>query len=269
MTTQPTFPVLGVPTGMKQAGQRVDFRANQFNLAIETKGYLLVWERANVCPCAPVASQSEQPDPNCTLCEGSGWYYFGAPTAQDLSDYTFDDIQTEILSETGGMVIKGLITGIQNTPDHLNEISNWVDGDMSCTVRSENKLGYYDRLTSLNTEIVYAETITADGTNTLVTRYLATGINTLRSVATTYIPDTNYELSSTGTITWLTTPPVAGTKLAIHYLCHPTWIVVEHPHVARTTSLLFKTPTPATPTGNPVALPVQAKVRYDFLPGPA
>ena len=31
-------PVIGVPSGVKQNGQRVDFRNKQFDLAIETKG---------------------------------------------------------------------------------------------------------------------------------------------------------------------------------------------------------------------------------------
>jgi hypothetical protein len=165
------------------------------------------------------------------------------------------------------MVIRGTITGIQNTPDHLNDISNWVDGDMMLTVRSENKLGYYDRITALDSQIVYAENQVADGTATLTPRYLSTGINEIRSTVKTYVPDTDYELSATGKVTWLNTPPVEDTKLSLHYLCHPTWIVVDHPHVARTTSVLFKTPTPATPTGEAAFLPVQAHVRYDFNVG--
>ena len=84
--TMPDYPELGIPEGVKQIGQRIDFKPTQFDLAIETKGYLLLWERSTQCPCTPVTTQTEQPDPNCSLCKGSGWIYFGAPNAQILTE---------------------------------------------------------------------------------------------------------------------------------------------------------------------------------------
>ncbi len=252
---------------MKQQGQRVDFKPDQFDLAIETKGYLLNWERAAICPCKSPSGETEQPDPNCDLCDGQGWYYFGAPTAQDLSEYTFDDIQQKIITDTNGMVIRGIITSIENSPNPVDELGRWVEGSMNCTVRHQNKIAYYDRLTALDTEINFAEKREADGTTKTVGRYLMTGVNELRSKDTIYVPDTDYELNSEGSIDWLTTPPVSGTLLALHYYCHPTYIVINHPHVARTTSLIFKLPVASrkAPTGDPRPLPVQAKVMYDFL----
>lgn len=268
MATQPIYPVLGIPSGMKQAGKRVDFKPNEFDFAIETKGYLLAWERATVCPCAPVADQTKQPDPSCALCDGTGWFYFGAPTAQDLSEYTFDTIQQAILTDTGAMVIRGIITNVVNDPNALDKIGNWVAGTSQLTVRNLNKLGYYDRVTALDADIVYAENLVADGSATTVARYRMTGINYLRSVSTVYVADTDYELSATGQVTWLSTPPVEGTRLVIHYHCHPVWVVMTHPHTARVTSNVFKIPLASrkAPTGNPRDLPTQALVRYEFLP---
>lgn len=262
----PEFPVLGIPTGVKQAGQRVDFKPTQFDLAIETKGYLLVWERAALCPCAPVSSQTEQPDPNCELCEGSGWLYFGAPEAQDLSEYEFDALQQKILDDTGGMLIRGIVTSAQMQPDPVDLVVKRVPGMMNVTVRKDNKLGYYDKLTALDAEIVYSEIVEADGTEYLEARYSITGVNHLRSEALVYKADVHFELYQ-GKVKWFTASvPANGTRLAIHYLCHPTWLVVEHPHAARLTLQQYKTLNPKSPTGDPRNLPVQALVRYEFLP---
>lgn len=262
----PEYPILGLPTGVKQTGQRVDFKPDQFDLVIETKGYLLLWERAALCPCSPVTDQTEQPDPNCELCEGSGWLFFGAPTAQDTSGYEVDDIQQKMIDDTGGMLIRGIITGAQTQPDPYDVMIRRTPGLMNVTVRRENKLGYYDKITALDAEIVFSEVLEATGTELLEARYLITGVNYLRSEGTVYKADVHFEIYK-GQIRWFPSSiPATGTRLSLHYLCHPTWLVVEHPHAARVTSKLFKTANPKTPTGDPRKLPVQALVRYEFLP---
>jgi len=255
-------PVIGVPSGVKQNGQRVDFRNKQFDLVIETKGYLLAWTRATICPCKN--DISEQPDPNCTLCKGKGVFYFGG-SVQDLSAYTFSELQEGIITSSSAMVIRGIITNIANKKENLDKISNWVDGSMRLTVRPENKIGYLDRVVGLDCNIPYTETIIADGTINLVPRYPIIEINLLRSISTVYVLDTDFEITTEGHIEWLVTPPVVGTKLSIHYLCYPTWLVIDHPHSVRMTSKLVKTPTPKTPTGDPIDLPTQALVLYEFL----
>ena len=66
--TMPQAGVTGLPEGTKEEGQRVDFRPDQFDLTIETKGYRIAWSRAAQCPCKPINAQTEQPDPNCAIC---------------------------------------------------------------------------------------------------------------------------------------------------------------------------------------------------------
>ena len=90
-------------------------------------------------------------------------------------------------------------------------------------------------------------------------------MNQLRSESTVYVLDTDFEITTNGNISWLTGPPANNTDLSLHYLCHPTWLVVDHPHTARVSSRLFKTPTPTTPTGNAIDMPTQALVLYEFL----
>jgi len=258
-------PVLGIPVGTKQTGQRVDFRPTQFDLLIETKGYLLAWTRMSICPCTSGSPQSDQPDPNCTLCDGSGLLYFGSDTAQDLTDYTFTDLQQSILDDSGALVIRGVITNMSSKQDRIDKASNWVEGSMSLSVRAENKIGHFDRLVALDAKVVYTEHIKADGTALTKPRYPIVEMSQIRSLGTSYVLDTDYELTASGSISWLLTPPAEDTVLSLHYICHPTWIVVDHPHVARVTSRIFKTPTPTTPTGDAVDLPTQATVLYEFL----
>lgn len=267
--TIPDSPSLGVPAGMKQAGQRVDFKVDKFELAIETKGYLLLWERSIQCPCAPVVSQTEQPDPNCDLCKGVGWIYFGASESQILTEYELTDLQQSMLDSSGGMVIRGLITSVTSKETPYEIIGRWVEGAANLTVRHENRLGYYDRITSLDSQIVFSETLVADGTSILPTRYPVIGVNHARSVTTEYKCDADYTISDDGVITWYpASAPAADTRIVVHYLCHPVWLVVEHPHAARVTSNKLKTANPSTPTGEAKQLPIQAMIRYDFLPAP-
>ena len=269
----PDFPELGIPEGTKQAGQRVDFKPTQFELAIETKGYFLSSQRATVCPSYPVTTQTEQPDPNCTVCKGTGWLYFGAPTAQDLTNYELNDLQTRIIVDNGGMVIRGIMNSLVSKRDPVNVASNWVDGSANLTVRHENKLAYYDKVTALDALIAYSEIIVADGTAILGTRYPAAGMNHLITVDEDYVV-TVYKIGIDfsivkGVVTWYPSKiPMVDTRVSAHYLCHPVWLIVEHPHAARVTSQMFKTPSPKTPTGDAQRLPVQALVRYDFLPAP-
>lgn len=264
----PPVPELGIPAGMKEAGQRVDFRPDQFSLAIETKGYMLAWTRACPCPCTPVSEKTELPNPNCEICKGNGWFYFGGNVVQDLSQWDLDDIQKQVIADNGAMVIRGIVTGIGAQHDPWDKLGNWMSGTMMLTVRYQNKLGYYDKITVLDSEIVYSEIVKADGSEYLKGRYLFTGINHLRSEDKVFQADSDFKLTGDGRIKWLTTPPNSGTRLSVHYLCHPTFLVVEHPHVIRTTSRKFKTKTPKTPQGDPRSLPIQALIRYDFLPEP-
>lgn len=266
--TMPAVPALGIPAGVKEQGQRVDFKVEQFELAIETKGYLLLWERAAQCPCSPVTTQTEHPDPNCDLCKGVGVIYFGAPEAQVIDNYQLTELQQHMVDDSGGMVIRGVITSVISRQEPYNVIGNWVDGSCNLTVRHENRIGYYDKVTSLDSQIVFSEVLIADGTNTLPTRYPVIGVNQLRTVNTVYTTGVEYAIED-GVITWYAGyEPDEDTRLSVHYLCHPVWLVVEHPHAARVTLNKFKTATPTTPTGDPKQLPIQAMIRYDFVPAP-
>ena len=74
---------VGLPDGVKEAGRRVDFKPDAFTLAIETKSFgRLAWTQACYCPCVPNNDQTDQPDPNCDLCDGHGWLMFRPAIAE-------------------------------------------------------------------------------------------------------------------------------------------------------------------------------------------
>ena len=262
----PEAPLLGMPPETKQAGQRVDFRPDKFDIAIETKGFLLMWERAARCPCSPVVEQTEQVNPNCPLCKGIGWIYFGSEQDLPAVGYYLDDLQAKMVADSaGGMVIRGLVMNVMNSQDPADVMGNWVSGDSRLTVRYGNAIGFYDRITALDSSIIYAEILPATGTGDLVLRYPATRVNLIRSLETVYSNAADYRLEA-GIVKWTDQSiPQKGLRLSVQYLCHPRWLVMDHPHSIRHTQLRHKVPIPITPTGNPMGLPIQCHIRYEFL----
>ena len=255
-------------TESKYEKRRAEFDGSMFDALIEQKGYRLVWTRAAECPCAHMNDQTRTPDPNCTLCKGRGWLYF-APTepvlAKNVGEFT--PVQQRIVNDAGGGVIRGIMTGIRSERQPYNEIGNWKFGDVSVTVRPQNKLGYYDRLVHLDSEVVYAEAFdSVDAALPLPLRYPANQVNLLRSLTQVYKATVDFTLTA-GNVTWLSgKAPAVGTRLSLHYLTHPTWLLIDHPHAIRASMKRLKVKAPVTPQGNPQALPLQAHARLDFVP---
>jgi hypothetical protein len=260
-------PVTGLPPAQLEKALRVDFDPNLFNEAIEIKGYRMVWQRAMLCPCNGNNDQTQQVDPNCSLCRGGGWLYF-RPTGYVVPTDAIgelDDIQQLLVDQPDAAVIRGVLTNLANTFDPDDKLGHWKFGDSQVTVRSENKLSYYDRLTHLDSTITYSERLEIGAVDpNLKTRYPIVEVNHFRSLTTVY-DDTYYDVVD-GAIVWkVGKAPASGTTVAIHYHCHPAWLVMDHPHAIRNTFLAKKLKQPATPVGTFQDLPVQCRVRYEFL----
>lgn len=267
MALRPGWGEIGPP--LKETGKRADFRPDWFTTLLESKGNRMAWRRASMCPCTPVNDQTEQADPNCTLCKGKGWYYFGLRRALILPKIgDLDAIQKQIIgveTDDPAAVIRVLMTGISANPDALDRQGMWVAGDAQLTVRYENRLGYWDRLVDLDTEMVYSELLDQGAGRTLPSRYPITQANEVRTFGTVYKAEEDFTLVE-GVLTWKTGKgPASGAKVAVHYLHHPTWLVVDHPHVIRMTSLKLKRAEVETPEGTPQSLPLQAHARLEYL----
>lgn len=266
----PEFGVSGIPDGEKEAGQRVDLKDSKFELMIETKGNRLAWQRGAMCPCEPVNDQTEQNDPNCTVCQGNGFYYFGPLNyTQPANMGSFTDTQQLVIDRGDLALVRGYISGIRNRPDAFTFPPGlWQDGTSMVTVRAANKLGYFDRLIDLDGEIVHSEILDSTGEGELALRYPCTGMNLISSLTTRYSPDEDFTVEQ-GKVQWVTgRAPAAGTRLVAHYLTYPHWVVIEHPHATRMTLSKYKRKTTITPQGDPVQLPVQALIRLEWLPLP-
>lgn len=266
-TIVPPSGVMGLPEGIKETGRRVDLRGDDFKLLIETKGFRIAWSRAASCPCEPINTQTEQPDPNCALCHGKGWFYFAPSEPANSAVGNLEPIQERLIASNHAAVIRGLMTSGTKEFDPYNKISTWDAGQMNLTVRNENVLGYYDRIILLDFTMAYTEHLTADGTSGLSARYDIVGLNVLRSTTTVYEPSVDFDTVD-GAVVWLPgKAPEADTRLAIHYTTFPVYLVHQHPHVVRGTIAKFKKPVAKlqAPQGDTVRLPIQAVVKYEFL----
>jgi hypothetical protein len=264
VTLKPTAGVLGLLEGQKEAGKRVDFRPDDFVLAVETKGYRVAWSRASICPCKPNNIQTDQPDPNCTLCLGTGWLRFkpANPVIDDRITGALDSVQQTIVNDQAA-VIRCVMSGITNKREPYDHVLPRLEGTINVTARWENKLGYYDRLVNLDSTVVYAQILEYDGNAATSLRYPARGINLLRSESRIYEPETDYTLNASGQIVWTSgSEPPADERLSAHYICHPTWRVVEHPHALRLTPVKYKT---KSGVGDPRPLPVQAVAKLEYM----
>ena len=264
-----TPPVTGLSTAQTSKELRVDFVPDRFVGIIEIKGYRLAWQRAALCPCLPINDQTAQPDPNCTTCKGIGWLYF--KPSNFVVDTTkigdLDDIQTILANRSDTVVIRGVMSGLMNRGEPYDKLGHWASGASQVTVRYENKIGYYDRITNLDSLIVFSETVTigTDRQANIKPRYPIVEVNLIRSLTTEY---TALDLDVVdGDIVWKANKaPAAGSRLVLHYNCHPTWLIIEHPHAIRSTFTAKKLKSPPTPVGAFQELPIQALVRYEFLP---
>lgn len=265
------FPAAGKPGGQASRFLRVDVNPETvFDSLIETKTPRLGWARATLCPCAGFNSQTKQLDPNCPSCNGLGWAYFrpASGTYKVNTDAlgSFDAEQKATLDRANAVVIRGFMSSLESEPDMFRALGHWVFGSSRLTTRGANKLGYYDRIISIDERIVYSEFLDLPADGTIKTRYNVVKVNDLRST-TKQFTDDDVELVA-GKLVWKAgKQPAANTRISVHYLYHPVWVVVQHLHVARSSLVKFRRQPKSlqTPEGDTTELPVQALVRLEHL----
>ena len=186
---------------------------------IETQGVRFAWFRAAHCPCTPINTQTDQPDPNCEICRGQGTIYFGPSTYRETAEIgDLTPIQDQIIRETAEgtptAVIRGVVAYSSQTNEFFNLIGRFMTGQTFLTVRPENRLAYFDRLVCLDAEICYDEIITTPIT---AFRYRPISINYVRSLTTRYREGADYTFAN-GVLTWVTgREPDDGTVLTADF----------------------------------------------------
>jgi hypothetical protein len=245
---------------------RADFRKGDFDSLIETKTARLGWARAAQCSCTSLSGKTDQPDPTCPKCNALGLRYFRPPTyAVDTNVFgTLNSLQTKYLTEMEAVGIRGFISGLANQPSLWEAVGEWGFGTATLTVRPMNRLGYYDRIVQLDSLVAYTEFVTVAG-EALKTKYPVHEINFLASVDARY-GDADIALSDDGVLSWRTgKSPPSGTRLSIHYHCHPVWVVVEHMNTVRQSLVATRLANPQTPDGDILDLPMRVFLKREHL----
>ena len=171
-------PVIGLPQGIKE--RRVDFADNKFDALIETKAVRMAWSRSMACPCVSINDQTKQPNPNCSLCQHTPGILFFRPTDYSVDESlvgSLTDVQDYIVNrpDSESVIIKGVIQSNMKSDNQFDTIGHWVEGSSLITVREENRLGYYDRLVMLDSQMSYSQIAFTDGSNLVRLRSPAAG----------------------------------------------------------------------------------------------
>lgn len=246
---------------------RVDFEKSDFDRLIREKGYRIMWQAAELCPCR-LNSDTDQPDPSCPICDSSGYVYvFPDPAEPGLIDYTKESPPFE--STTTERATQGILTSMTHDPQIFEKFGEWLSGTAALTTFSWNKVGHRDRFKVLDHTQVYRQVITVPSTQVIpvgrvareALRYPAVKLRRVFAVvagATTDYTETT-TIQTDGSLL-VTAPP--DTRLSISYEMNPIWVVVDYPHIIRGTLIRFKT---TKVLGNNEVLPIQAMVKLDYL----
>lgn len=264
--------VIFPPEGIREGGARVDFRKDiSFDAQVEWHGVRLAWSRLTKCPCRGFNNQTDQFDPNCAKCNATGWTAYRTPNyvQDDKKVGVLDDIQQLIVDRGKCMVIRGVPMSMTERPSLYEALGYWAFGSVMFTVRSENKLGYYDRLTHLDDVAPFSEVkeLKEADAGTIKLRYPATLINGLIDENFKEYGDDDVVLED-GNLKFISgKAPAAGVRLSISYMHHPTFVVLEFPHLIRVIAArAIREKTNTSPMGGHYFLPQQVLARLEYLP---
>ncbi len=237
---------------------------------IEARGTRIGWARAAACPCE-LNTETNQPSFDCPRCNGLGWFYFGPAGYSPPEDVgLLTTLQQAILTEDGAAVIRGLVQRIGQTEKSYTVVGPWETGELMVSVRPQNKIGHYDRITLLDAVITFDQVLEIPNNGTLIMplRYRAVAVNAIFSTTERYTEDVDFTVDALGRVAWLTTGPTGipyGQRVSVHYLTHPTYLITNRPHAMRQTSKYRREQPRITPLGNPQELPLQGQIQLEFL----
>lgn len=246
---------------------RIEFMADLFEQRIAEHGMRLSWSRSAFCPCRPLDTSLEQPNPACKLCDATGYIYYGSPTPQDLTGEVLTPVQSLLMQQSSGFLIRGLMTSFSKQSSDYDRAGLWERGSSFLTVLFDNKLYFRDRLIALDTDILYRELVKmpAAPATTVPLRYIINGgVLFCRSATQVYTPGTDFTVQN-GQLVWIGTRPDAGTPLSISYMTFATYSVSSMAHVVRQQNEIRGTPS-VSPEGAIGKLPLMAQVSLTFVP---
>ncbi len=125
---------------------KVRFRLDKFNNLVETHGQRLLWQQAIPCACR-LNTQTDQPNPICTICRGSGYEYFDPREIRGIIQNIAGDYQ----------IFPG--SGARQGYAIVESFGEWFTGQAILTVRPETPVGFRDRITMLDAAIEFSEIV--------------------------------------------------------------------------------------------------------------
>jgi hypothetical protein len=170
-----------------------------------------------------------------------------------------------LINASGAAVIRGVISTVSKREDFYDAFGRWYWGNVHISVRPENKLGFFDKLVGLDSEIIYSERVVVPAFSTTIrTRYPVLQLNFCRTFTTALSEGVEFT-NNLGQLVWRTGyAPTTETIVSLHYSTYPVWRVIDYPHVFREAATRNGRRT--TPLGTPRQLPIQAKMKLDFIP---
>jgi hypothetical protein len=152
----------GLPPGTKATGgRRVDAKPDDFDLLIATKGPRFWWHRAVMCPCE-ANDQTDQPDPSCTLCKGTGYYYVTPGRYVDGAvDVAGNPVEAN--ESRTAISVQAWISGVTYDTQLFERFGQWIKGTALLTTSRHNRIGFYDKLEARDQEINFSQLIKASG----------------------------------------------------------------------------------------------------------
>jgi hypothetical protein len=271
----------------KKLSPRVDFAPSEFRKMVFTHGLRLTWEQAVECPCKRSAADDLVVSGNnlidiletagekgttfenrqeCPACHGRGYLYHSPQE------------------------IRAICTRVGETPDAWKEWGEWARGALFLSTLPEHITGFHDRITLLDSVLVYRETLRRTGgidalRYPIKTRVLDTGsvedptesdpisVDVLYAIkadadgavdaeTSVLTKVTDYTVTEDGKIKWIAegNPPDVGSFFSISYYAAPRFVVVDIPHAFRDTWIGTKTALPYF-----ASLPVNAMCRLEYL----
>lgn len=215
----------------------------RFDKVIRDQGLPVKWSEAMFCYC--ITDNMNQPDYNCPVCKGKGFYY--------------SDPKDTIVA----------VTNLSGKQDFLKEIGIIEAGTAYVTTLSTDLMGYNDRLLFPDFSSKYSQILTfkegIDGR--LVSSIFHKKIkNILKLIGPNtpeggWIEDVHFKTSEDGfSLIWIdeNIKPVVDTKFSALYVTSPTYLISDVIHELRGTITTFHLPQPKF-----VELPKQFMIRRE------
>lgn len=182
----------------------VEFDTERHREFITRRGEPVQWYRGAACPCAdPLAGTNDR---SCELCGGSGTIW----TLQDTGDYRalVRQVEERKLYERYGQIVTGDIT-ITTMPDEI-------------PIAEGDKVGLPDRA------FRHEEVLLASGADTDALKWIpAASLVSVRDAEQEYEVGVDVALTSGGgSLNWLATPPLVGTRISAVYWWTPQYLVL-------------------------------------------